>query len=208
MQEILYLLKISCHVRKSINCIDFDENGNFIDYGGLVHSLVESNSHLFSKYDICDMNVCRKNGKKYFIRFFLGENLKIVSKCLFTECNPLESSKMPNTGQQFMFDSPPFASILFKSLRHVMNEELLDSILPFICAYDLPGQMIVKYDAFHICALKGKTSIVQPKQLGTCVQNAPTSNNGKINGDKTTEQKDQHSRKNTNQTASRLSKYL
>lgn len=115
------------------------------------------------------------------------------------------TSKKPFTSQQFALESQPLASILSKNLNHVINEGLLDSILPFICASDVPR--IAKYDLHHICALKGKTGSQQSKPLCTSVQSTPATAVGKIISDRNAEQKEQQSRKKPNQSTPHLSKY-
>lgn len=229
MQDFLQFLKLSCQVHESINHSDSVENADLIDYSSLikndlVHLLTEANRQCW-KTDNCDKNASKHIGKQIvsgdrverFLRNSPGLRQKNGYKknsnfnVICIECTSLISPTKAQSNPSA--DTHPLGSRLSTNLNDVINEGLLDSILPFICATNAVAQSNAKYGTHHICGLKAKTAGLQAKPLSPNVQSASPNHNAgsdKNAGDSTASStpKERQSRKKPNQAIAHLSKYI
>lgn len=136
---------------------------------------------------------------------------RIQFQCHCLECTSLISPTKAQGNQST--DTHPLGSRLSTNLNDVINEGLLDSILPFICATNAVAQSNAKYGTHHICGLKTKTAGLQAKPLSPNVQSASPNHNAgsdKNASDSTASStpKERQSRKKPNQAIAHLSKYI
>lgn len=74
------------------------------------------------------------------------------------EATVQDGNKWRHKHSNFSFnDKSPLDALLTEKLNEVINEGILDSILPFICAANLPLQSD-KLNVNHTCGLKTKTN--------------------------------------------------
>lgn len=128
----------------------------------------------------------------------------------FSDLNVINKRRSNPLIRNSFSDTKPIDTILCEKLNDVINEGILDSILPFICAANLPTQN-TKTVTTHICGLKTKTNANQ-KSLSPSI-NINTSEN--FNNAKNTNEtnsniapKERHQRKKSTQSIGLLSEYI
>lgn len=90
-----------------------------------------------------------------------------------TESALLVSTKIPHESQ-----CKPFADhILSEHLSYIINEGLLDSVLPYIHAISGPLHSSMKGTIQHICGSKSKLNNLQPKLFSPKAPNTHTNEN-------------------------------
>lgn len=114
-------------------------------------------------------------------------------------------------GRHSFNEKSPIDSALTEKLNEVINEGILDSILPFICAVNLPIQND-KLNVSHTCGLKTKSSgnakLLSPRIV---VNNGDTPNTSKSNNENPnlrSTSKEGHQRRKLIQSLGLLSEYV
>lgn len=102
--------------------------------------------------------------------------------------------------------------MLTEKLNEVINEGILDSILPFICAANLPVQTD-KLNVSHTCGLKTKSSgnnkLPSPRIVVNNVETSSTSKgNNEITSNLGSSSKERHQRRKSTQSLNLLSEYV
>lgn len=105
----------------------------------------------------------------------------------------------------------PFDGLLIEKLNEIINEGILDSILPFICAANLSAQN-TRANVGHVCALKSKQSpslkFISPRIHSNALENHNANKNGgETSANLTVSTKDRQNRRKSTQSSSLLSEY-
>lgn len=117
-----------------------------------------------------------------------------------------------NRSRHSFNEKSPLDTVLSEKLNEVISEGILDSILPFICAANLPIQND-KLNVSHTCGLKtksnGNAKLLSPRIV---VNNGETSGtakaNSEINSNLRSSSKDRHQRRKSSQSLGLLSEYV
>lgn len=224
--KFLDFLKLTCRVHESI--ILKDESGKALDYNALaknelVNTLINSKSGQSPKLNGAEDGGSNdnKNGE-YFsaIKHISIDKLELFYfLALFKTSNSLDGalqsehslSQKWNRSRHSFNEKSPLDTILTEKLNEVISEGILDSILPFICAANLPLQND-KLNVSHTCGLKtksnGNTKLLSPRIV---VNNSESSGTSKGNNDNNSNNrsssKERHQRRKSSQSLGLLSEY-
>lgn len=117
-----------------------------------------------------------------------------------------------NLSRHSINDKTLLERILTEKLNEVISEGILDSILPFICAANLPLQND-KLNVSHTCGLKAKsnenTKLLSPRIV---VNNGESPGSSKVNNEVCStlrsSSKERHQRRKSSQSIGFLSEYV
>lgn len=127
----------------------------------------------------------------------------IFSKEFISDGNRRRSNNLNKNGA---VEKSPIETVLNDKLNEVINEGILDSILPFICAAaNLPTQSS-KQNINHVCGLKSKPNANQkvpsPRNNVSASESQPVARSANENN---LTNKDRHLRRKSNQSINFLS---
>lgn len=109
-------------------------------------------------------------------------------------------------------EKSPIETLLSEKLNEVINEGIFDSILPFICAVNLP----IHSDKIHInhtCGLKinkpnaNNAKLLSPR-IAVNKEKDDSPNTGRSNADNAITTKERHQRRKSNQSIGLLSEFV
>lgn len=219
--KFLDFLKLACRVHESI--ILKDDSGKALDYNALaknelVNALVNSKSGQSPKSNGNeDGSSNEKNGKflSMILLFILNHFILLSIEINFDFSDGTTQSEN-NLGQKWnrsrhsFNEKSPLDTVLTEKLNEVISEGILDSILPFICAANLPLHND-KLNVSHTCGLKTKTNgnakLLSPRIV---VNNGESPGTSKSNNDPNfrSSSKERHQRRKSSQSLGLLSEYV
>lgn len=117
-----------------------------------------------------------------------------------------------NRSRHSFNEKSPLDTVLTEKLNEVISEGILDSILPFICAANLPLQND-KLNVSHTCGLKtksnGNTKLLSPRIVVNNTESSPGTSKGNNdnNSNNRSSSKERHQRRKSSQSLGLLSEY-
>lgn len=138
--------------------------------------------------------------------------IKSLKKNVFLDgTTQIDSQKWRSKGRTSFNDKSTLDNVLTEKLNEVINEGILDSILPFICAANLQVQN-EKLNVSHTCGLKTKSSgsnkLLSPRIVVNNTETSSTSKgNNEISSNLGSSSKERHQRRKSNQSINLLSEY-
>lgn len=221
--EFLNFLKLACHVHESI--ILKDEAAAALDYNALaknelVNSLLNLKSGSSPKSSGAEENAgIEKNGK-----YLIGNLICRVLSSFHTPPPPSlsDGNVQSDNGSTHKWrykgrfnEKSPMEALLSEKLNEVIGEGMLDSILPFICAANMPMQND-KMHISHTCGLKinkptaNNLKSSSPRIVGTRDRDrddGPHTNRSNADNSSTSA-KDRSQRRKSNQSIGLLSEFV
>lgn len=219
--EFLNFLKLACNVHESI--ILKDETATALDYNALaknelVNGLLNLKSGSSPKSNGAEESCGNEKNGKCLSEMIGKTNNSFLNFCILDGNLQSENCSTHKWRYKGRFnEKSPLETLLSEKLNEVIGEGILDSILPFICAVNIPMHND-KIHINHTCGLKiNKSNANNAKLLSPRIavnkDKDDGANTSRSNADNsinlaTTSAKDRNQRRKSNQSIGFLSEFV